>query len=142
MMTMSPARLFRIELRRNATWALLPLLGGLLWLASPYGRALKAPVVLWSSRSVAMQGTLQVLGPFAAAIAAWMASREARRQMTDLVTSTPRSRFSRRLAALAASACWSLALYVAADAVLFALTAGEATWGGPVWWPVAVAGLP
>jgi hypothetical protein len=26
----------------------------------------------------------QVLGPFAAGIAAWMASREARRQMTDL----------------------------------------------------------
>jgi hypothetical protein len=27
-MTISPARLFRIELRRNATWVLLPLLAG------------------------------------------------------------------------------------------------------------------
>jgi hypothetical protein len=71
MMTMTlircPGRLFQIELRRNATWAVLPVLAGLIWVASPYGRALKAPVVLWSSRSAAMQGTLQVLGPFAAA---------------------------------------------------------------------------
>ena len=59
------ARLFRIELERNATWALLPRLAGLLWIASPYGRALRAPVVLWSSRSVAMQGTLH----------AWLAAR-------------------------------------------------------------------
>jgi hypothetical protein len=35
MTTTSSARLFRIELRRNGTWALLPLLAGLLWLASP-----------------------------------------------------------------------------------------------------------
>jgi hypothetical protein len=133
-----PARLVRLELRRNAAWVLLPLLAALLWIASPYGRALRAPVVLWSSRSLAMQGSLQIIGPFAAGIAAWMASREARRNLTDLLASTARSPWARRGAALAATAAWSMALYIVACAILFTLTAREATWGGPVWWPVAV----
>ena len=137
----APGRLLRLELRRNATWILVPLLGVLLWMATPYGRVLKAPVVLWSSRSLAMQGSLQVIGPFAAGIAAWMASREARRNLTDLLTSTARTPWARRGAVLAATAAWSLALYAAAWAVLFALTAREATWGGPVWWPVAVGAV-
>jgi hypothetical protein len=136
-----PGRLLRIELRRNSAWILLPLLAALLLIASPYGRVLRAPVVLWSSRSVAMQGSLQVIGPFAAGIAAWMASREARRNLTDLLTSTARSQWSRRGAVLAATAAWAVALYAVACAVLFALTAREATWGGPVWWPVAVGAV-
>ena len=57
-----PGRRFPIELRRNATWAVLPVLAGLIWVASPYGRALKAPVVLWSSRSAAMQGQITRAG--------------------------------------------------------------------------------
>jgi hypothetical protein len=137
----APGRLLRLELRRNATWILVPLLGVLLLMATPYGRVLKAPVVLWSSRSLAMQGSLQVIGPFAAGIAAWMASREARRNLTDLLTSTARTPWARRGAVLAATATWSMALYAVACGVLFALTAREATWGGPVWWPVAVGAV-
>jgi hypothetical protein len=67
-----------------------------------------------------------------------MASREARRNLTDLLASTARSPGARRGAVLAVTAAWSVALYAVACAVLFALTAREATWGGPVWWPVAV----
>lgn len=134
-------RLLRIELRRNAAWMLLPLLAALLWVASPYGRALRAPVALWSSRSIGLQTSLQVIGPFVAGMAAWMASREARRGLGDLLASTARGWWSRRLAVLAATAAWSLALYLAAGAVLFGLTAREATWGGPVWWPVVVGGV-
>jgi hypothetical protein len=136
-----PGRLLRLEVRRSPAWILLPLLAALLWIASPYGRSLKAPVVLWSSRSLALQGSLQVIGPFAAGIAAWAASREARRNLTDLLTSTARSRWSRRLAALAATASWAMALYALAGVALFGLTARQATWGGPVWWPVAVGAV-
>jgi hypothetical protein len=135
------ARLLRIELRRNTMWMLLPLLAALLWAASPYGRGLKAPVVLWSSRSLAMQGTLQVLGPFAAGFAAWMASRETRRNLIDLLATTARSRWARQRTVLVASAAWGLVFYVVAGAILFALTARQATWGGPVWWPVAVGAV-
>lgn len=134
-------RLLRIEFRRNATWVLLPLLAALLWIASPYGRGLRAPVALWSSRSLALQGSIQVIGPFAAGMAAWMASRETRRGLRDVLGSTATGWWSRRLATLAATAAWSLTLYLAAGVVLFGLTAGQATWGGPVWWPVSVGGV-
>src|SRR5262249_27335706 len=39
--------------------------------------------------------------------------------------------------------CWALAGYLGCVAVLYGVTARQATWGGPLWWPVAVgaAGL-
>ncbi|WP_030434350.1 hypothetical protein [Actinoplanes subtropicus] len=137
------ARLLRIELRRTPAWALLPLLVALIWLASPYGRALRAPVPLWSARSLALPGAVQVMGPFAGGVAAWTAAREGRRRMTDLVASTPRPPAVRRLLTWAAGTAAVLAFYVVAAAAGFAVTAGQHAWGGVLWLPVATgaAGL-
>jgi hypothetical protein len=136
-----PTRLFRLELRRNAMWLMLPLIAVLMWFASPYGRVMKAPLVLWSSRSLAMQGSLQVIGPFVAGVAAWMASRDSRRKITDLVRTTAWLAWRRQLTTWAATTAWAVGFYGLATAVLFLLTARQASWGGPVWWPVAVGAM-
>ncbi len=135
------ARLLRIELRRTPAWLPLPALTVLLGLASPYGRALRAPVALWSARSLALPGALQVIGPFVAGIAAWAASREARRQLTDLLTTSPRSPLARRLATWAAATAVGLAFYGLAAGFIFAATAWQDAWGAPLWGPVAVGAL-
>ncbi|MFI5067184.1 MAG: hypothetical protein ACHP9Z_24820, partial [Streptosporangiales bacterium] len=68
-----------------------------------------------------------------------MGSREARRHVTDLVGITARPRWARLLATWAAATCWALVAYLACVAVLYGVTAHQATWGGPLWWPAAVA---
>jgi hypothetical protein len=123
----------RIELRRNSLLILLPVSAFLIWFAinQKYD-----PVALWIDRSSAIQGSLQALGPFVTGAAAWTASREHRRTMTDLLASTPRNPWTRTLTTAAATCGWAVAFYLAATAVVFALTAGQATWGEPVIWPV------
>ena len=74
-----------------------------------------------------------------AGAAAWMGSREGRRHTTDLVTITARPRWARLLATWAATTCWALVGYLGCVAVLYGVTARQATWGGPLWWPAAVA---
>src|SRR6185503_7436182 len=76
--------------------------------------------------------------------AAWTGSREGRLGVTDLVTGTARPRWYRQLAAWAATTCWALVAYLGGVAVLYGVTAQQATWGGPLWWPAAVgaASLP
>ena len=61
-------RLLRIELRRNASLVLLPVVA-VLWLVSPISRHL-APIALWTDRSTDIQSTVVALGPFAAGVAA------------------------------------------------------------------------
>src|SRR6516165_1827 len=67
--------------------------------------------------------------------AAWMGSREARRRTTDLVTITARPRWARLLATWAATTCWAMVGYVGCVAALYGVTAQQAAWGGPLWWP-------
>ncbi len=130
------ARLLRIELRRNALLPLLPLMALLLW-QSPIGRHLQ-PVALWTDRSSDLQSALQALGPFAAGAAAWMASREARRGLCDLLGTTPASAWHRGLTTWTATTCWAVLFYLLAGGVLFAVTATQATWGSVVIWPPLV----
>ena len=85
------------------------------------------PVPCWSSRA-------PVVGA-----AAWMGSREGRRHTADLVTITARPRWARLLAAWAATTCWAMVGYLGCVAVLYGVTAQQAAWGGPLWWPAAVA---
>src|SRR5262249_31321969 len=80
------------------------------------------------------------VGRSAAAAAAWPASGDHRRKMTDLLASTPRNPYLRTLAAWLISLGWMAAFYVALAAAYLSITATQATWGGPQWWPV-VAGL-
>jgi hypothetical protein len=126
--------LLRIEARRNALPPLLPLLALVLWL-TPIGQHLQ-PVALWPDRSTDIQSSIQLTGPFTAAAAAWMASRERRRAMTDLLDSTALTRWRRWTATWAATCGWAWLFYAAVTGVFFAVTATQATWGHPVAWPV------
>ena len=95
------APLLRIELRRNTTLFLLPVLAALAVL-SPAWRHLSA-LALWPGRSIDAQTALQGVGPLFAGIAAWVASRERRHRMEDLLATTPRSPWTRLQAAWAAT---------------------------------------
>jgi hypothetical protein len=131
-------RLLRLELRHNAMLWLLPVAAGLFWLTT-YRKAMAMPP-LWNLRAPAMQAgaLLAFVWPVAGA-AAWTGSREGRRHTTDLVAIAARPRWARLLATWAATTCWALVGYLGCVAVLYGVTARQATWGGPLWWPVAVA---
>lgn len=132
-------RLWGIELRRNALPVLpvfMPIMVLVLWL-SPISRNL-TPVALWPDRSTDLQSAVQGLGPFVAGAAAWTASRDHRRDLTELLRSTPGSPFRRAVVTWAATTAWAVLAYLATAVTIFAITATQATWGGPVWWPVAV----
>ena len=117
--------LLRIEARRNPAPLVLPLLALLLWL-TPLAQNTR-PVALWLDRSVDVGASVELLGPFAAAAAAWTASRDHRRKMTDLLASTPRNPYARTLAAWLVSLGWMVAFYVALAAAYLSITATQAT---------------
>jgi hypothetical protein len=132
-----PGRLLRIEVRRNSMRVLVPLLAALVWFDA-YRTAMEvAPV--WDLRESVLTSQLpQDWEALVAGVGAWVGSREERRHISDLVTPTVRPVWARRVLALAATVGWVLAAYLAFVGVLFGVTAGQATWGGPDWWPVAV----
>jgi len=132
-----PARLLRLELRRNPMPWTLPLLAVLFWV-STYRPAMSNPP-LWNVRGSMLQAqTMLTFAPVLAGVAAWAGSREGRRGTTDLVTITGLPRWAGRLAAWAAVTFWAEVAYLAGVAVVYGITAHQATWGGPLWWPVAV----
>ena len=55
------------------------------------------------------------------------------------MTITARPRWGRLLTTWAATTFWALAGYLACLGVLYGMTARQASWGGPLWWPAAVA---
>jgi hypothetical protein len=130
-------RLLRLELRRSAMLWLLPLAAALFYYQA-YRRAMALPP-LWNLRAMTLQN--DALLDFAMPVAggaAWVGARESRRHLADLLAGTARSRWARQLAAWTAVTCWALAGYLACVGVVYAITARQATWGGPLWWPVAV----
>jgi len=132
------ARLLRLELRHNAMLWMLPVSIALFWFVT-YRKTMTMPP-LWNLRATNMQsGTIvDFIAPVVGA-AAWTGSREARRRTADLVTITARPRWARRLTVWAATTGWAMAGYLACLAVLYGVTAHQASWGGPLWWPAAVA---
>jgi hypothetical protein len=137
-MTAATLRLLRLELRHNAMAWMTPVVIALFWLTT-YRKAMAAPP-LWNLRAADLQmgSVIDFVAPLAGA-AAWMGSRESRRRVTDVVTITPRARWGRLLPTWAATTIWALVSYVGCVAVLYGMTARQASWGGPLWWPAAVA---
>lgn len=132
-----PARLLRLELRRNIMPWLLPLLAVLFWFVT-YRPAMANPP-FWNVRSAIVQShTMLAFAPLLAGAAAWAGSRDRRRGVADLVGMTALPRWAGQLAAWAATTCWAEAIYLAGVAVLYVVTAHQGAWGGPLWWPVAV----
>jgi hypothetical protein len=134
------ARLLRLELRHNAMLWMVPVAIVLFWFAT-YRKAVAMPP-LWNLRATAMQsGALVAFVCPVAGAAAWMGSREARRRTVDLVSIAARPQWARLLVTWAATTCWAMAGYLACVAVLYVVTANQAGWGGPLWWPAAVAAM-
>ena len=136
---MAAARLLRLELRHNAMLWMMPVAVALFWFTAL--RKIMAMPPLWNVRASNLQtGAILAFASPAAGAAAWMGSRENRRRTTDLVNITARPRPARLLATWAATTCWALVACLACVAVVYGVTAQQATWGGPLWWPAVVAG--
>jgi hypothetical protein len=135
---LAAARLLRLEFRHSAMLWVSPVAIALFWFLA--FRKITAMPPLWNVRATSMQtdAVVTFACPVAGA-AAWMGSREARRHTTDLVGITARPRWARLLPTWAAATCWALVAYLACVAVLYGITAQQAAWGGPLWWPAAVA---
>jgi hypothetical protein len=134
---LTAARLLRIELRRTAMGWMLPLLAALFWF-STYRPSMALPP-WWNLRGAMLQQqALLAFAPLVAGVAAWMGSRDGRRGTADLVGVTAQPRWAGQLATWAASTCWAMVAYLGGVAVVYGVTARQATWGGPLWWPVAV----
>ena len=136
-------RLLRLELRHNVMLWLLPLVGALFWY-NGYREIMALPP-MWNLRGMTLQNRLlfDLVIPVTAA-AAWMGSREGRRDVTDLLGVTARPRWTRQLATWAATTAWAEVGCLGCVAVVYVVTARQASWGGPLWWPVVVsaAGVP
>jgi hypothetical protein len=100
---------------------------------------------LWYLRVPGLQGgaVLAFAIPVTGA-AAWSASREARRRLGEQLAVTARPFWERKLASWLATTLWALAGYLCCAAVVYGVTARQASWGGPLWWPAVVgaASLP
>jgi len=117
---------------------LLPVVFVLFWLVT-YRKTMALPP-LWNVRAAGLQ--VGIAADFAVPVtgaAAWMGSREARRRVIDQVTITARSRWARLLITWAATAIWAMAGYLSCLAVVYGVTTHQVSWGGPLWWPAAVA---
>jgi hypothetical protein len=134
---LATARLLRLELRHNAMAWILPVAVALFWFIT-YRKTMAMPP-LWNLRAASMQtGAIAVFITPVVGAAAWMGSREARRRTGELVAGTARPAWSRLVVTWAATTGWALAGYLGCLAVLYGVTAHQAHWGGPLWWPVGV----
>ncbi|HTT55345.1 MAG TPA: hypothetical protein VMH35_28475 [Streptosporangiaceae bacterium] len=136
------ARLLRVELRRNTMPWLLPLIAAVFWFDS-YRIAATLPP-LWNLRAFYILGQGHALidfAPFVAGVAAWMGSRDGRRGLADLVTTSARSRFAAQFATWAATAIWAVGGYLVFMAATFWALSRSIAWGGPPYWPVAVGAV-
>jgi hypothetical protein len=130
-------RLLWIEIKRNpAPWA-LPLLAVLFYFDT-YRTASGYPPI-WTIRALAVPDRLVLdFAAFAGGLSAWVGAREGRRKTGDLLATTARPPWPRRLAALTGTMFWLVLAFLAAVTVLYIQTARAVAWGGPPLWPVAV----
>ncbi len=134
---MSLWRLLGLELRRNAMPWMFPLLAAL-FVFDPFRTAMGYGP-FWDLRASVLENKLLPdFVAFVAGVAAWMGSRDSRRHTRDLVDTTARPRWTAQLITWAATTLWVAAGFLCCVAVLYGVTASQATWGGPPWWPVAV----
>ena len=127
-------RLLLIELRRGAgLWLLLAL--PLFFLLH---RELPENAPFWFQTSLTVRDAVILVGPTLAGVAAWLAAREARRGLGELLGTTPRPAFVRRLTSYAGTALWGVAIYCLIGLAVMAFSWWRASWGGPFFGPMLV----
>jgi hypothetical protein len=130
--------LLSIEMRRSLSLWLLPFFAIVMCYVT--FRELPKGVWLWPHTSVAIQTSLILTGPLAAGLSAWVAARNRRRDIEELLITTPLSAATRDLTVWMATAAWICFGYVLVTATLLLATLSEATWGSPSMGPI-VAGF-
>jgi hypothetical protein len=137
---LAPGRLLRLEIRNSTMLLLVPVALLLFWFDA-YRRSMTFPP-FWSLRTQTVQfGALLDFAPFVAGACAWVASRDRRTGSTDLVTSTPRSRWAAQVVTWAATTWWAVAGYACGVAAIYAVTSNQGAWGGAPWWPAVVGAV-
>lgn len=119
-----------IEFRRSIGLLIFPLLVAVGWLVS--GDVMYEEAYVWLDTSAGVRSTTIVLGPIIGGVAAWVAGRNGRRGMNDILSTTPYSTVSRDLGVWVGTALWGLGAYALLALVLGALTWWNATWGAPL----------
>lgn len=118
-----------LELRRGpGRWLAVPL--ALLGVVAAEN-ALPSGTAIWSLAVSALSNSVQLMGPVAAAAAAFAGARSRRRGTETLELLADRSPSAAGVSELVAVAAWVLVAYVATVAVVFTQTALSATWSGP-----------
>ncbi len=120
----------RLEARRSLALPLFPLIFGLaVWFAltsRPF------EVYVWLDTTSAVRETVLFFGPLIGGLCAWVAGRDSRRGMDEMLRVTPRSPVLRDLAVWGGTLLWGLAVYAGLTVLLFVPTWWNATWGGPL----------
>jgi hypothetical protein len=133
----SPARLVRLEARRNVVLLLLPLLALLFWFDT-YRTVMQTPP-FWALRGIVMQKHIVLdFVPLLAGAAAWAGSRDVRRGAGELVATASRPRWIVQASTWAATTAWAALAYLICVAVVYGASAAQHPPGGPAWWPVLV----
>lgn len=130
--------LLGLEARRSLTLWFFPIFAVLTGYAV-LGE-LPTGVWLWPHTSVALQNSLVLVGPFAAGLSVWVAARNRRQSIDELLITTSLSTTVRELMTWAGAAIWICLGYILATAILLFITLMEATWGAPALGPI-FAGL-
>ena len=118
-----------IEIRRSQGYWLLPLMVGL---GVYMNRNMNwEGVTLWPNLSKWTMQSYMIVGPLAAALAAWLVDRDRRRRVQGLVETMATNPFRRDMLHVATAAFWGLLGYVLVAAWYGFQGVTEATWGGP-----------
>jgi len=129
-------RLVRVEARRSTAALLMPLvLAGLLYLAY---REVDARLLFWEDVSLLIRDGMVFIGPVIGGLAAWMAGRERRRGMDDLLATTPLPVARRRLATWAGTMLWGLGAAMVIGLFFVVGAAPHTAAGGPHLSPLLV----
>ncbi len=127
-------RLLLIEARRSV--GLLALLAVPVWFW--LNRNLSQAAPFWFETSLIVRNATGAIGPILGGAAAWMAGRESRRGLHDLLATTPQPQLTRRLTTMLGATVWGLLGYLLVGAVVLAFGWSRATWGGPFFGPILV----
>jgi hypothetical protein len=124
--------MLRIELKRNAALWYAPVLAGFVaWGTLATMRPDNAPT-LWARSSIQLSLMFVVVACVMCGVGAWVAGRERRRQIAELLSTTPRPAALRDLALLTGTVIWGLVACLAGGAYVLVATYRAATWGGPL----------
>jgi len=127
-------RLLLIETRRGAGLWLFLALPIFFWLH----RELPQIAPYWFETSLTVRDGITIVGPALAGVAAWLAGREGRRGLGELLRTTPRPAFARRLNAYAGVALCGILAYCLIGLAVMAFSWSRASWGGPIFGPMIV----